>query len=973
MALLHNEDFIIYQLRTSYLTHIQDGIGERLINVDASVLNDPAFRAAGWVPDTAAIKRTYSPPIPTSSASDYFQAPPNSAGLPGTPGLGEEDDDGTGVASGPGTKDSNDTVGPAPIGGRKNRRRKEQLREKEDDSSDLSDETDDEDAESMAASQRPTHQIRFAKMPVRGRADSSPPRARQRAASSPERAGSEGEQRDGGPSVMVTSPSRPPERNWSKRENWGAAQSMRPTRPRRDTTTSSEVSSEGDSLDPSVFKKSSIRRPGARRPAHKLSDERIAEEVHEGLEDSTRPSTAASEDAHKSEMSGPSQEGPSDDDDVSDDVSLASSGFSDEENSLLEGMAPIGTSPLGPALAKSPLKQTPSPRKNKSNSNPDRPELQELPPPRPISTVQPVSALAAQLKAQNRKPGNIFERFAPVDGTDASDPLHIKIYVPSSTNSDEAMELEIRRTLNNGEPVPVGDAIGFALLKYGEHDLQPKIQGLKANVNKWTFRIMDDGEVDDDFPPLGRTKALVAFANNNTRPARGRARGKPWDEFGLVEATAEQFRENERETPGYTQEAKAAQASTPSAEPALPTRSTEAFEPFASPANTATAASSVVTAQQTSRPPSYSNPSAQVRPSGPVRQPSNSDPPPPRSSSFAASAAMTGRPPNSRQATNPMPVSNRPIGPLPFVRTKTTTPMDMPTMPAAPTMAERSGAPRTLNVHFTTPDVQTMTITLDVTTDTYISEVFDTATSRLQLDKGNYVLRVTGTSTVAPSDRTVEALGPERRDLDLTRRRFISEGPIGLAGSPGSTSPNAPLLLTTTGTPTKGTKTRHHKRKDGDTGFAGGFAAGFHGFTTTHPLATTSDLLGPAAMANSSYRRWNVTRRQPMSFTASAPRVLAVDAENLYISPPEGKRYGGNTTAAGADDKTRIVAFGAVTGVKVLRKHPRSFRIVVFREVGKEQKRYDFEAGSSEEAREIVGFVERGVEGARLRGWGREG
>ena len=50
--------FVLYQLRTAYLSSIKDGVGERLINVDSSVLNSPAFRAAGWVPNAADIKRT---------------------------------------------------------------------------------------------------------------------------------------------------------------------------------------------------------------------------------------------------------------------------------------------------------------------------------------------------------------------------------------------------------------------------------------------------------------------------------------------------------------------------------------------------------------------------------------------------------------------------------------------------------------------------------------------------------------------------------------------------------------------------------------------------------------------------------------------------------------------------------------------------------------------------------------------------
>ena len=39
---------------------------------------------------------------------------------------------------------------------------------------------------------------------------------------------------------------------------------------------------------------------------------------------------------------------------------------------------------------------------------------------------------------------------------------------------------------------------------------------------------------------------------NNNRGARGRARGKPFDEFALVEASANEIEVNERETPMFS-------------------------------------------------------------------------------------------------------------------------------------------------------------------------------------------------------------------------------------------------------------------------------------------------------------------------------------------------------------------------------------------------------------------------------------
>ena len=159
MSLLLNEDFSTYQLRLAYLQNIHDGVGERLINLNTSVLNNPAFRAAGWFPDTNAIKRCYSPPIPTTGAgvsNEYFRVPRKITGASLEDGV----DDGRpagGMVTG--QQGSEDTIG-AGISERKRRRtRKEQL--DEDDSSDLSDDSDEEDRTAAQG-------IKFSKMPMRG-------------------------------------------------------------------------------------------------------------------------------------------------------------------------------------------------------------------------------------------------------------------------------------------------------------------------------------------------------------------------------------------------------------------------------------------------------------------------------------------------------------------------------------------------------------------------------------------------------------------------------------------------------------------------------------------------------------------------------------------------------------------------------------------------------------------------------------
>lgn len=177
--------FTIWQLRSSYLSTIKDGVGDRLINVNSSVLNTPGFRAAGWSStnplNAGNINRSYSPPIPTTAAvaSEYFQVGQRNGrsdkrgngtgnGSPdelGFGGIGDDgDDDEGGMVTGRG---STDTIGPRVHGrsGVKRVRRRERLQQQQqqqqqnqdrakreqrrqeaedDDSSDLSDESDEE-------------------------------------------------------------------------------------------------------------------------------------------------------------------------------------------------------------------------------------------------------------------------------------------------------------------------------------------------------------------------------------------------------------------------------------------------------------------------------------------------------------------------------------------------------------------------------------------------------------------------------------------------------------------------------------------------------------------------------------------------------------------------------------------------------------------------------------------------------------
>jgi len=260
--------------------------------------------------------------------------------------------------------------------------------------------------------------------------------------------------------------------------------------------------------------------------------------------------------------------------------------------------------------------------------------------------------------------------------------------------------------------------------------------------------------------------------------------------------------------------------------------------------------------------------------------------------------------------------------------------LDAPTESVAH-FTQRTGAPKILNVHFMDNDYRPRAVGMEVTTDTYFAEVFDRICKKVNVDKAQYVLKVTRTTTVVPFDRTVEALGTERASLDLIRRRFVGDGTFGFPGSPGSSSPNAPLLVNSVESPKKA-------RRPG----------------ALHPLAQQTDFagLGLAVGTNANYKRYNVIRRQPMSFTPSHPRILVLDGEYLHVMPSDAGKEKLFDTQQG---KITTIHFSGVVGCKVNRKHPKTFRFVIFRE--RETKRYDFEGSSAGEAAEIVQEIRKNV------------
>lgn len=756
----------------------------------------------------------------------------------------------------------------------KRKKRRELL--EEDDSSDLSDESDDDEDPKTAA-----QSIKFAKMPLRDRAGSSPPRH------SPP-------QLDASPELPAWSPTKQAFPSISQPTaplllpgGYTSLTTVK-SRPRRDTVNSSEMSSESETTEPWPFRRQKVH---AARNAHLLP--RIIQE------EENRPA--------ESEL---------DDDDLVD-IDVASDLSDDFQTDLTLGIdldafptveQLSGRPPPSIHATVAPLNINKDSARSQSLAAPTIQKLPRIPidTERPVSYVQPVSLLSKFFKTQGQTGESPFQQYAQLSGKgDQSAILWIKIYAPFSDKPVSPLELPIRSTgIDQGASTTVLELIGLALWQYEEDERTPAVADEARTVNRWTLRMIEDDEVDFDFPALGRSRPVTDYSSNNNayikngnRPVRGRGRDKPWDEFALVRATDEQFEDNKK----------------------------------------------------------TSGPEV----SGPIAGPATLAPPPAAVDAPIASVPMM---PSRSGSMNPalpsyLPDRNMSIA-MATLRKDSTALLDAAAVPMSTellTTPLRSGVAKTVTIHYMDPStLAASALPIETTSDTYIAEIFSMACVRLRIDKSMHMLKIGGTQTVAPQDRTVEALGEHTR-LDMTRRRFVGIGDdVGNTGqgSPRSESPNALILLP--GSSNSPAKTR---RKVG----LGGILASGASKAAQGGLAPSSSLL--LQTLGSSGRRYNVIRKQPLSFAPSHPRTLAIEGEYVHIMPATTYDALGGITVPGGPGagKTTSVHLSNIVGCKVSRKHPKMIRLLVYREKDM-TKRYDFEAGSKDEAADIVVEIRRGVE-----------
>ncbi|SCV69431.1 BQ2448_2451 [Microbotryum intermedium] len=124
---------------------------------------------------------------------------------------------------------------------------------------------------------------------------------------------------------------------------------------------------------------------------------------------------------------------------------------------------------------------------------------------------------------------NPFSRLYAALISRASDALKLSIFFPDSEKPSTPIKIGVKKDLT------VEEVIGAGLWAYWEEGREPKLEveeeGEEDETINWNLRIVEeDGEVDEDFPALDRTRAVSKFS---------------FGEFAIVKATGKQVKDNQ--------------------------------------------------------------------------------------------------------------------------------------------------------------------------------------------------------------------------------------------------------------------------------------------------------------------------------------------------------------------------------------------------------------------------------------------
>jgi hypothetical protein len=125
---------------------------------------------------------------------------------------------------------------------------------------------------------------------------------------------------------------------------------------------------------------------------------------------------------------------------------------------------------------------------------------------RSIPQGKPLVSNLSQLLKQNSSSSNPFADYRFFSGKGDPDSMELNIYLPFSDEPEKPLQIMVKKTAT------VEDVIGYSLYEYNEAERQPVITS-DLDVPYWNMRIVeDDGEIDEDFPALERSRKIQKFA-----------------------------------------------------------------------------------------------------------------------------------------------------------------------------------------------------------------------------------------------------------------------------------------------------------------------------------------------------------------------------------------------------------------------------------------------------------------------------
>jgi len=125
---------------------------------------------------------------------------------------------------------------------------------------------------------------------------------------------------------------------------------------------------------------------------------------------------------------------------------------------------------------------------------------------RSVPTWKPLVSNLSQLLKQDNNSSNPFADYRFFCGKGDPDSMELMIYLPFSDEPEKPLQIMVKKTAT------VEDVIGYSLYEYNEAERKPVITS-EMDVPYWNMRIVeDDGEIDEDFPALERSRKIQKFA-----------------------------------------------------------------------------------------------------------------------------------------------------------------------------------------------------------------------------------------------------------------------------------------------------------------------------------------------------------------------------------------------------------------------------------------------------------------------------